>query len=110
MKRKSLAEKMRERTANIQSTAEISLASSLEDIDPRFPRTGVGVTAAWVTALARIRVLEEALHKAHVEIENEEKCQEMRGMKGLLMQAWNRIDWLEEKFREHGLSVPSSGT
>ncbi|HEM7850988.1 hypothetical protein [Burkholderia multivorans] len=114
MKRLSLMEEMRKRTENVPSTSEISIVPSNDEEGERwFPRTGVGATAAWATALARINVLEEALHKAHVEIGNEAMHQEghgLKGMKGKLTQAWNRIDWLEGKLREHGLGVPSSGT
>lgn len=114
MKRLSLIEEMRKRTENVPSTSEISIVPSNDGVGERwFPRTGVGATAAWATALARINVLEEALHNAHIEIGNEAMHQDgrgLKGMKGKLTQAWNRIDWLEGKLREHGLSVPGSGT
>lgn len=110
MRRQSLVEKMRELTKNVPSTSEMSIVPSPEGTDERWlPRSGVGFISAWQTALARISVLEEVLHKAHKEICYEPVHQEARGLNAKLKDAWHRIDWLEAKLREYGLDIPGSG-
>lgn len=73
------------------------------------PRTGVGLTTALFLAHERIRVLEDTLRGMGEKVDCESMHRKSLNFSEELKNCWSRIDWLEAKLQEHGLSIPGSG-
>lgn len=73
------------------------------------PRTGVGLTTALFQAQERVRILEDMLRGIGEKIDTEPAHQKSHNFRRELKNCWSRIDSLEEKLREHGVSIPGSG-
>ena len=110
MNLKSLREGVLERTKDLTPVFERLAGARLPEgqDDRRWPTTAPGFAAALYAARERIRALEEALDGIRGGSEYESMHQKTHGLNAELKNAWHRIDWLEAKLREHGLSIPGS--
>lgn len=107
MSYKKLREEIRERTKNITPASERLV--SVPD-GRQMPMTGIGLVTALFAAHQRIRVLEDALRGMVEEIHCECMHQKSHSFSEELKNCWSRIDWLEAKLQERGLSLPGAGT
>ncbi|MBR8361357.1 hypothetical protein KDW10_28920 [Burkholderia vietnamiensis] len=104
---KKLKQDVLERTRNVTPTCEMPVPVQA---GRQMPRTGLGITTALFAAGERIRVLENALRGNGEDIHRESMCQKSHNFSEELKNCWSRIDWLEAKLQERGLSLPGAGT
>ncbi|MBJ9939647.1 hypothetical protein I7819_07065 [Burkholderia multivorans] len=107
VKRKSIREDVIERTKNMLPASQISVVST-SDGERHVPQSAPGYALALWQAHHRLRVLGEALRNVPEETGWEPTPREAHELNVNLKSVRRRIDWLEAKLREHGLSVPDA--